>query len=202
MADKDLTALSSVGALGGTELFYVVDADGNSRKLTLADLKTFINTDPTVVPSSQPWRGCRAYRTSNTTGVTTGSAISWNASTLDTDSIWSSGAASRLTVPSGVTKVRLFWSVAYEALLTAGSVFARPQKNGAAFGTTEHYGSDIGRQGTTGFNDNTSHGFSGVLSVVGGDYFELLAIFSMTGQDQIISERRTWFEMEIIEASV
>lgn len=200
MADQELASLPAAGTLDGTVLLYIVDQDGNSRKVTLADLKTFINTDPTVITSADPWRGAKAYRTSDLTSVTTAQTIVWQAASPNTDSIWSAGAPTRLTVPTGVTKVRLFWALEYEALATAGSVGAALRKNGAALVQPDAYGGHTTRAGTTGFNNNLVLGFSCLLAVTAGDYFELQTSISMTGQDVVQATNRTWFEMEIVEA--
>lgn len=199
MTNKATEDLIAAAGLDGTELFHVVDADGNSRKMTLAELKTFVNTDPTIVPSSEPWRGCRVYRTTDQTAVASGATISWEAEAIDTDAIWTLGVPTRLTVPVGVTKIRLRWGVAYEAMATAGSLSSTLTKNGAAMAVPDHYARSYYRSGATGFTNNAVQGNSSTLTVVGGDYFQLLTSFSMAGQDQVLANIGTFFEMEIVE---
>lgn len=208
MANKQLYELTDIGSpgLSGDMIMYLVDADGSpegdSRKVTLDELKTFINTDPTVVPSSVPWRGARVYRTTNLTGIPTGTAITWQASAIDTESIWSVGAPTRLTVPTGVTKVRLFGGAQFETGGTAGTVGLSINKGGSAMGAPNHYGRDTFRSGTTGFTTNRAHIFTSVLEVTAGQYFELLAQISMTGIDEVLASEATFFEMEILEATI
>lgn len=208
MADKtlfDLPPLESPG-LSGDMILYLVDADespaGDSRKVTLAELKTFINTDPTVVPSSVPWRGARVYLTSNDTGISTGYIIPWDAEAEDTDGFWSIGAPTRLTIPAGITKVRLRWSVRFEGLGAAGSVAASLRKNGVSLAQPDHYTFNSYRQDTTGFTSNRSPGWTSTIDVAQNDYFEVAAEFSMTGQDQVLADVATFFEIEVIEASI
>ncbi|RWO39492.1 MAG: hypothetical protein EOS11_22120 [Mesorhizobium sp.] len=206
MADKELLDLNggvglTSGEVAAAQGLYVVDADGNSRFVSFANLKTAINTDPTVVPSSEPWRGVTLRRTSDLTGVATGTSVAWQAAVRDTDSFWTAGSATRITIPAGITKVRLFGSIEFEALGTAGSVGAFPLKNGSAFAAPDMYASEHARSGTTGFTANRSAFFTSILDVTAGNYFELQAAFNMAGQDQVLAHVRTWFELEVVEAS-
>lgn len=204
MANSELFDLNGGVGLDSTELdatmgIYLVDPANGSRFVTLDELKTWINTDPTIVPSSEPWRGCRAYRTSDATSVASGAEIAWQAAAIDTDSIWSGGAPTRLTVPTGVTKIRLRWGVQMEALATAGQLISRVLKNTSGLSLSESCTLIAPRQSNTGFTNNYSGGYSGVLSVTAGDYFELEVVFSMTSQDQVLATNATYFELEIVE---
>lgn len=200
MVTKTISELTAAGTLGGTELFVITDGDGNSRKVTLATLKTFMNTDPTVVPSSEPFRGALAYRSSvlsvaNNTGV----AIAWNAEDYDTDAIWSVGAPTRLTVPTGVTMVRLNCTLMFPTA-TYGILSASIIKNGDTSST-----SYPGQGGLRVQNDSVSAfvrmgGSTAVISVTGGDYFEVRAVqVSGAARDLDIN---SWFSMEIVEATI
>lgn len=194
MANKELLELTAAGTLGGTESFYIVDDDGNSRRLSLADLKAFVNTDPTIVPSSVPWRGARVRRTSDlsvTTGVTTN--VAWQTATIDTDSIWSGGAPTRLTVPAGVTKVRLFAGVRFASGST-GSRQVIMFMNGATFqGRGALHVPAVTSQPV---EINVA---SGAITVVAGDYFEAIAFHTQGSALAVASHESTWFEMEIVE---
>src|SRR5688500_15940146 len=102
------------------------------------------------------WQGATLRRTSNLAGLTTGAAIAWSSAIRDTDSFWSAGAPTRITIPPGVAKVRLSGSLAFEALTVAGSVAAIPLKNGLVFAAPDMYASPFPRQGTTGFSSGNS----------------------------------------------
>lgn len=197
MADKTLTELTDVGTLSGTQLLYIVDDDGNSRQVTLADLKTFINTDPSIVPSSEPFRGALVYRSSVLSIANASTTVTtWNAEDYDTDSIWSAGAPTRLTVPTGVTKVRLV-TQAFLPNATYTSVVLAILKNGGAnsltvpgLGTTRLVpGAEIIRLQCS----------SAVITVTAGDYFES-QIFQTSGAARDL-QINSWFSMEIIEAT-
>lgn len=195
MTNKKIPELTAVGLLGGTELFHLVDSDGNSRKVTLDDLKTFINTDPTVVPSSVPYRGALVRRTSALSlAPSTTTPVIFQEELRDTDDFFSLGSPTRLTVPVGVTKVRLKSNVRF-ASNASGIRYCFHSKNGALF---------IGR----GYVNQAALGAfltqnfqSAVLDVVEGDYFELNVFQNTTGNLNLDFED-TWFEMEVVEATV
>ncbi|MDH6235151.1 hypothetical protein M2281_005773 [Mesorhizobium soli] len=188
------TGLTSAEVAGAKGL-YVVDADGNSRFVSFANLKTAINTSPTVVPSSVPHRGARVVRTGTLVVPDTNeNAISWQSADFNTDSIWSSGAPTRLIVPVGVTKVSLTGGVRSTAS-SATNNYAVIRKNG----TTYFASSGM----STGFSNGSVGLATGVIAVSAGDYFELLYAFnSITGSRTIVNEPRTFFSMNVVEASI
>lgn len=139
--------------------------------------------------------GALVYRSSDQTAANyaSGATIPWNAETYDTASIHDLVTnTSRLTVPAGVTRVRVVCSVVLGNVTGATDVFAAFQKNGAIF---------VG--GSSQMCD-TSNAFprfsmsSAVVSVTAGDYFE---VFFSTGGDTSIDVKATesWFALEIIE---
>lgn len=202
MANTALPNLDPAGALDGSELTYITQA-GESRKLTLAELATYIKTAESITPTALPWRGCRVSRSSDITGITWPIVVSWQTENIDTDGIWSVGDPTKLIVPAGVSKVRLTGSAAFEVLSAAGSLNLSIRKNMTGTG-----GETVLQQGANNFRHAATTGFAGddrtvmtpVVSVVPGDFFDLRINANMTGMDQIIAGIRTWFEMEIIEA--
>lgn len=199
MADQELGELPAAGALDGTVLLYIVDQDGNSRRVTLAELKTFVNTDPTIVPSSEPWRGARVRRSSNVTGITWPYIVSWNSEVEDTHGFWSAGAPTRLTVPAGVTRVRLRANVEIEGSANTGSMFLSILKNGAAFNGQGAIGN---RNSSTGFSSNVLHCHSWSDQCTNGDYYEVrINVNTLTGVDEVVAGTLTWFELEVVEHS-
>lgn len=202
LTGKKLSNIDPVGALDGTETLYLVDTDGNAKKITLSDLAQWIITEESIVPDNLPWRGARVYLTSNKTSFASGTVISWDAAALDSDSIWSAGSPTRLTVPAGVSKVRLRGNLQYESLGVAGTVRTILLMNGSALVAPDHYAPITARQDATGLTGNWSMVVSGVIEVTPGDYFTLQGDISMTGNDTILASPTTWFEMEIVEADL
>lgn len=195
MANRTIPELTGAGALAGTDVVHIVDGDGNSRKMTLAALKTFINTDPTVVPASEPWLGARVKRTSDlalTNGALT--PITWQAEDVDTSSFWTVGAPTRITIPVGVAKVRLTGSVRFSTG-TTGIRQIILTKNGAAF-AGEGSARDISSEST-----QDMQVMSAVVDVTAGDYFEMSALVGASSIS-VAATDRTWFQIEVIERTV
>lgn len=127
-------------------------------------------------------------------------AVAFNYESYDTDEIHDGSTNNtRLTVPAGVTKVRLSGSVAW-AGNTTGRRALRMYKNGV--------GSFAGNPHSTQSGYSVSHGqsvSSGALAVTGGDYFELVvyqdsgAALDVNENVFGLNERDTWFCMEILE---
>jgi hypothetical protein len=152
------------------------------------------------VPFAQKaaFRGCLAFLVNNQaiSDVTT-TTINFDGESYDTDSIHDTVTNnSRLTVPSGVTKVRLCAQVNFQTgSTTAAFRSIEIAKNGA-----------LTYAGTPKFNLEDQFGigqvFSPVVSVVAGDYFTAQAYQASGGSMLILgtaSGSLTWFAMEIIE---
>lgn len=152
-----------------------------------------------VAPAGAAFRGALVTKSANQTAAnyTTATAITWDTETggYDTDTIHDNVTnPSRLTVPSGVTKVRLSGQVDIAAFTINTWVALVVRKNGSA----AYVGApiQIGEINATFANVSLS---SAVLPVTGGtDYFEL---FLQTAADTSITVNAStsWFAMEIVE---
>lgn len=192
--NKEISDLTAAGTLSGTELLLITQG-GNSRKLTLADLAQYILTAESIIPESEPWRGARAELTVNNDGLTSNIIFPWDTAPVDTDSFWSAGVPTRLTVGPGISKVRLSWGLKFASMSVAGSVHAKLNRNGSLEPNATY---TTPRSGTTGTSENIAVGFSSVLDVDENDYFELNIFFTMSGQDEILTG--SWFQIEVVEA--
>lgn len=201
MADSSLPQLDPAGPLAGTEFVYLVQ-DGESVRVSLSTLATFIKTAESITPTALPWRGARVHRTSAITAITWPIIVSWQEEGIDTDGIWSIGDPTKLVVPAGVTKVRLFTSVQLEDTATAGSglVVIRKNLTGTGTDTVTQQGAIHSRQSTSGFSGDYLVAETPVLEVVAGDFFDVRVNVNMVGTDQILATNRSWFQMEIVEA--
>ena len=191
MANKQIHELNPIAGMDGTELFLVVDASGNSRKLTMAELKT-------IVPSNLPYRGARVRRTANLNiANSTSVAVSWQSDAApearDTDGIWNIGSPTRLVVPTGVTKVRLQANITWANSNTAGR-YTWMTKNGEVF-------DGRGLDTKAAYGSSATNLWSAVIDVVGGDYFELWVFQDSGGTLALLAANSTWFAMDIIELS-
>lgn len=125
----------------------------------------------------------------------TNTAISFNATNYDTDSFWTGGSPTRITIPTGlgITKVRLSANLQYDNN-TTGSRTIQINKNGS--------GVYIGRVGMAGSAASSGGGFSlngstAVISVVDGDYFELNTSQNSGGALNA-QATNTWLSIEVI----
>lgn len=192
---SDLPALTL--PVVGTDLLVVVRG-GVAYKVAASDLAQYVTTEESIVPVSEPFRGALVRLAASWTGIPSWpGVIAWTEEVYDTDAFWALGAPTRLTVPAGVSKVRLIGGANFEALATAGSISLEVLKNGAALpvgGPSFNM-----RAGATGSSENAASVVSPVLPVTGGDYFELQATASMSGQDQILTGKGTYFGIEVVE---
>lgn len=143
---------------------------------------------------------CASVYPSGTQSIPTGTAtaLSFDTASINDASIWASGSPTRLTVPAGVSKVRLAGNVRYASDGTANvnwQLFLR--KNGAGFNGAP-YQQLFNPTGATA--NHTLNCSSGVIIVNPGDYFEL---FTQQNTGSSISTANdilaTWFSLEVIE---
>jgi len=122
----------------------------------------------------------------------------FDAAINDTDSFWSAGQPSRLTIPtgSGITKVRLtaFLDVSAD-LTTTDNIWLSFYKNGSTgFIGSANYG------GRPGFSNQLPSIQSGVIDVVDDDYFEfIMQISGLT--NATIASASTYFQIEVVEVA-
>lgn len=194
MANKELTALPAAGTLTGTSVLYMVDENNNSRKVSLADLAQYIKTAASIVPASNPRKDARVKRTADLSIANNANlAVTWQAADFDTSAFWNAGAPTRLTVPSGVTKVKLSGGVRWVSN-TTGSRLITLFKNGASVAGR------FSQQSLTGVIDQS--GVSADIPVVAGDYFEMIVFQSSGGALNITASDVTWFQIEVVEGTL
>lgn len=124
--------------------------------------------------------------------------IPFDSEEYDTDNIHDTVTnTSRLTVPSGVSYVRLYWSLSWAAAST-GYRWVDFLKNGSSLGFTGWPRKN--RFGNSGTYSTIMGGSSPPLPVVAGDYFEIRG-FQNSGSTLWIHNGNTnnYFGMEILE---
>lgn len=132
-----------------------------------------------------PFKGAKVILTA-AEAISTSTDIPWDAVSYDVGTWWSSGAPTRLTIPAGVTRIRMYANIRTDDnsfILTLAII-----KNGSVWAEGPMTRED--RQRT---EQNLS---SGPINVVEGDYFEIQAA-SSSAQNAIVSN--TWFSIEAIE---
>ena len=114
-------------------------------------------------------------------------AIPWDAIVY---TFWSAGNPTRLTVPAGVSNVRLKGNINW-TLGGSGYRHIWVHKNGALFfGTAKE--SDAGDSGVQSIA-------TGVVNVMPGDYFELIARQTSGSTKNVVADELTWLAVEVVE---
>lgn len=141
------------------------------------------------------YRGALAYKTADQTAAnyTSATAIAWDAEDHDTDSIHDNVTNNtRLTVPAGVTRVRIGAIVELSSVTADMYAILTALKNAAAFVGGPRTAQEVGA--TTPALTFSSP----ALTVVAGDYFEVTLLVE-TDTSITVESERSCFWMEIIE---
>jgi hypothetical protein len=147
-------------------------------------------------------RRALVYKSANEAAVNfqTAAAVTFNTEAYDTSSWHDTGSnTSRLTVPSGVTHVRLSARVTLQALGVGMGVEIYITKNGDTNIATNRINMPFIME-AIGATENHYHLWSGPLAVTPGDYFELVVLSS--GDNSVTVQGTTdgcWFAIEEIE---
>lgn len=147
-------------------------------------------------------RGALAFGTSNQATVTSVElTVLFDTEAYDTDAIHSTSSnTSRLTVPSGVTKIRLTAQIQFAGNSTGIVRKLRITKNGGGGGI------DANRDTFLPVNNNSPGGnltahmvqiVTGVIECVATDYFEMKVEQNSGGALNLLADMY-WFEMEIL----
>jgi hypothetical protein len=150
-----------------------------------------------------PFRGALLRRTADATSLSFPWIAAWQAAVYDTDAFWSAGAPTRLTVPAGVTGVRLHGSIRLPDAASVGAINLQILRNGASV-SASYPGTAMWavRVGGTGFTDNAAFFITPVLSVSPGDYFELRVNRTGLGTPTtVLADAATFMAIEVIEVS-
>lgn len=140
----------------------------------------------------RPFRGAMVELTAaEAIPATTITAVPWDQVEYDNGGWWSGSNATRLTVPAGVTRVRVYGGADWSTN-TTGETVLRISKNGAVV-----QGCPIQESETAGADYQSVA--SPVLSVVPGDYFEL-DVLAGVARD-LAASGHTYFAIEAVSAA-
>ncbi|HSL57759.1 MAG TPA: hypothetical protein VK866_07950, partial [Acidimicrobiales bacterium] len=105
-----------------------------------------------------PYRGARATLAATKTGVSFPTIVAWDGTSRDTDGFWDATEPARLTVPAGVTKVRLSAFVMLTATSSAGAILLTFRKNRTGTDALQIDGAAEShiRHSSTGFSRNSA----------------------------------------------
>ncbi len=194
-----------VGGVGGGAGTYLALSDtpasfsGEAGKIPQVNLdETAIEFgDGAAIALKARYRGSVARNAADLTAQdysgSGGDVITWDTDVIDTDSIHDVGSdTSRMTVPTGVTKIRLHASIRVEAFTTTNDATAQFSKNGSTL-----IGTGVYELRETGNSEFIQDMHSEVLIVVAADYFEVNMDTESDTDVTVATESR--FELEIVE---
>lgn len=140
-------------------------------------------------------RACLVKKAADLTAqnIVVGQVVTWDTEVYDNEAIHDTGSnTSRLTVPAGVTYVRVTGQIAISSSTPDTLKDLQILKNGSiAFNGVPLLDGEIGASSLT------LQATSGILPVVAGDYFEV-KIFEESDTSVTIVAQSSWFFMEII----
>lgn len=143
------------------------------------------------------YRGALVYKSADQTAAnfSTGAAVQWNAEDHDTNGFHDNVTNnSRLTIPVGVSKVRLSYAIRCDSVTANADVITQLRKNGAAM-TSPGNAIAIVDTSSTAPRCTVS---TPVISVVLGDYFEVELLVAADSSIDIEADV-SWFAIEVIE---
>jgi len=179
---------SAVGS-GQIDGYHILQYDGTNLRL--------------LNPAKNKFRGATVYNSSSTTVLDeTETILLFDSETRDTDDLHSTVSnTSRLTIPSGVTKVKLSTQMSiFDAdLNTVTTLTVQIHKNGSSsYAGRGIYASSQAHAGTLWYGRVETD----LLDVVAGDYFEVAVTVNTSGGASIDFQGTAgvaWFAIEIIE---
>lgn len=194
---SDLTALLAASVDPAADLVPVVDMSAagaaRNKKMTFDELATAMGDILAAAPS---YRGAMVKKAADETGAnfTTAAAIAWDAEEEDTDAFHDNVTNnSRLTVPSGVTRVRVGVYVQTANTTANNTLSLRIRKNGS----TSFMGGG-GANAESSFTSDRVQAFTWPIAVTAGDYFEaFLQSESDTAIDIVAAE--SWFAIQVVD---
>ena len=118
--------------------------------------------------------------------------VDWEAETYDEGGFWDVGAPSRITIPGGVSLVRFFAGLRFEAGVASSHMFCNIDKNGGSF----IGGGALEPEAMATTSTTRLAIASAPVAVVEGDYFEVQTRGS-TSID-ILADPQSYFGMEVL----
>ena len=124
--------------------------------------------------------------------------ISWASTDYDTKGFWSASQPTRLTIPAGVSWVRLVASQVYSGSSCAGFRQLIILKNKTPVNYGWFRGDPVVNHPATCGTTSDAQGMTPVIPVVAGDYFEMTAYQSSGAPLDLLLSTGTWFSIEVV----
>lgn len=147
-----------------------------------------------------PHRGATITMNDQTLNLSSTLTLPWDSLVgIDPDGFWDPAEPTQLKIPAGkgIRKIRLHAHLDIDGATIASSaqLLIAPHKNGAAeFPGTGRVACEVG------FTNHAQSLHSGVIDVVDGDVFTVIALFGSDSSVAVLQEG-SYFQIEVIEAS-
>ena len=133
------------------------------------------------------------YRTTDTTvNYTSQTTVPFEAAYEDTDNFWNVSNPSRLTVPAGLTKIKLFYTIHFKNVANNAEMFSQIWKNGSILDAP---GIAYDLQDNPSNTDRYLHSVTSPIDVTAGDYFEV-GVNVPNDSSVLLTASSTWFMIE------
>lgn len=138
------------------------------------------------------YRGAHVTLSAGVTNPTQPYFVAWGTEVLDTDAFWDAGSPTRLTIPSGISRVKLYVGIVFSGSTWASTSAASfsIRKNGAA-------SSLVGQTIAAGYTDPIFSLASPPLAVSAADYFEARLVSTDT-TFTLAAVDGTFFALEVV----
>ena len=182
--------------------YIAVESGGNTRVVTLNEVSSLLLgqtandrvTDAVTCAVTHLNAGATTLDI-DLTGNSGGLPLAWSSVSIDTDSIWSVGNPTRLTVPANVTRVQLTFSCTSVLLPSEVTKLFSIRKNGET-GKGVAAGWESGEDGDS---EKSVCLVSPILDVIPGDYFEVFVSDTNEGTASVYTHVSTYFCMQAVE---
>lgn len=187
-----------------SDTWIIVQKSEVSYKAALGGVVSYLRTLAGISPGGAAYQGALVARTltPQTIAHNTVTPISWDTVVYDTNSMFSGGSPTRITIPVGVTRVRAYAVSRYAVDPDSdGRLFTVYKNNAYAPGLGVVTSKDTGAFFPTA--DMSYALYSAVVSVSPGDYFELMAAhFLGVGKTlDVVPGYSCWMCVEIVETT-
>lgn len=196
MADKTLDQLTLASSLSGGDIIYLVQG-GSSRKASLNDIASAMSSLGAGQNPSAPFKGALVRLDADKESQNFPQIVYWDAAEYDDGGFFDPSVAtsSRLVVPSGVTKVRVYGAIRFNSVSSGIAAWAEILKNGATYVGSPR---DITRY-TGAASTNIAIMAGPPVPVTPGDYFEVNA--GGSSATNAIQTENSYFAIEAVEYS-
>jgi hypothetical protein len=185
------TAVAAITASGAAVLQSTLAVTG---QVTVANLSA-----SGTLGGVLSYRGARVYKSTNQSlSNASATLVTWDSESHDTSTIHDNSTNnSRLTVPAGVTRVRVNAFVSFQANTTGERLVYLLKSNSVNYdGYVEVIQAAVQ---LAGYKTNVQLA-SPVLTVTAGDYFEVMAYQNSTGALNVAGgNEASWFALEVLE---